>query len=81
MPFFELRRDAIRGLIKEQELKNWWVAEEAGVHKTTLRRWLSGRISRVSGEHVSRLATVLTTNPGEIAVPVTAAEFVPTQNS
>ena len=81
MPFFELRRDAINNLIREQELKKWWVAEEAGVHKTTLRRWLSGRIERVSGEHVIRLATVLTTHPKDIAQPVSMENTLPKQNS
>ncbi len=57
-------------IIEGQELKRWWVAEFAGVHKTTLRRWLSGRISRLKFGNVARLAAVLSTRPEVIAVPV-----------
>ena len=51
--YFRLRCDEINHLIRSQELKRWWVAEFAGVHKTTLRRWLSGSIEKVRAENVS----------------------------
>ncbi len=52
----------VRERIRDLELKQYWVAEEAGVHKTTLRRWLNGRISRVKPRNVERLAFVLSTD-------------------
>lgn len=53
----------VRDRIQALELKHYWVAEEAGVHKTTLRRWLNGRIRSVKTENVLRLAQVLSTEP------------------
>lgn len=61
--------NAIRETIGNQELKRWWVAEQAGIHRTTLRRWLSGGIQRVRPEHVSMLARVLNVDPTIIAEP------------
>ena len=58
-PFYRLDTQRVRGCIKEQQLKHYWVAEQAGVHKTTLRRWLNHRIERVSTKRITRLAEVL----------------------
>jgi transcriptional regulator with XRE-family HTH domain len=58
-----LHKDRVRELIRAQELKKWWVAEFSGVHKTTLRRWLNGRIDRVQEQHLARLAAVLSVSP------------------
>lgn len=57
--FYRINKDVVLTLIQTQELKKWWVAEMAGIHKTTLRRWLSGKIHRVQKEHVDSLAGVL----------------------
>ncbi|MSP18206.1 MAG: hypothetical protein EXR74_01410 [Bdellovibrionales bacterium] len=67
---YKLKTDEIIRLIKAQELKNYWVAEVAGVHKTTLRRWLTGSINTVREVHLQSLARVLTTEPMAIADPV-----------
>lgn len=65
--FWKLDRSKIQTLMQEQELKRWWVAESAGVHKTTLRRWLSGRISKVHQPRVQLLAMALNVNSPDIA--------------
>lgn len=57
----KLNGPKVRDRIQALELKHYWVAEEAGVHKTTLRRWLNGRIQSVKTENVARLAHVLNT--------------------
>lgn len=67
--YVRLRRDEILSILEDQSLKRWWVAEFAGVHKTTLRRWLSGRIARVRVEHAAALADILTVDPARIAEP------------
>jgi Helix-turn-helix domain len=54
-----LNAEAVGMLIREQSLKLWWVAEASGIHKTTLRRWLSGDIERMTRTRVERLADVL----------------------
>lgn len=67
--YYQLRSDLVRSMIRGQGLKKYWVADECGVHKTTLRRWLSGRITKVRRGNVERLAHVLTTPPGAISHP------------
>jgi hypothetical protein len=65
--YWKLDCEKIVGIMREQELKRWWVAENAGVHKTTLRRWLSGDISKVEAPRVASLATTLNVQSGDIA--------------
>lgn len=52
-------RGRVKRLIEGQGLKQWWVAEAAGIHKTTLRRWLKGEIGSVDEDRAKRLAAVL----------------------
>lgn len=61
-----LRKDRVREIIRANELKKWWVAEFSGVHKTTLRRWLNGRIDRIQERHVRQLAAVLEVEPSSL---------------
>jgi DNA-binding transcriptional regulator YiaG len=74
--FVRLKCEEVKSIIRDQQLKRWWVAEFTGVHKTTLRRWLSGRIDRVRQEHATALAQVLTVDPSRIAEPANAARLV-----
>ena len=66
--FCRLKTNAVKALIRSQDLKLWWVAEYSGIHKTTLRRWLSGRIASAQMTRVEKLATVLNTPLHEIIV-------------
>ena len=63
---YYLDSNAVKRLIQAQELKQYWVADQAGVHVTTLRRWLTHRIYQVRAKHISRLAAVLGVNPKEL---------------
>lgn len=56
---YRVNPEIIRTVVRQKELKFWWVAEQAGIHKTTLRRWLSGKIQRAQEESVVGLAQVL----------------------
>ncbi len=58
--YVAINTEKVREAIRSQELKRYWVAEMAGVHKTTLRRWLSGQITKVREENAINLAHVLT---------------------
>lgn len=49
----------LKDLIDEQDLKFWWLAEMAGIHKSTLRRWLAREHVRVSEEKMERVTRVL----------------------
>lgn len=59
----DLDREQLRHCLTTQRLKRWWVAEFAGIHRTTLRRWLSGDIRKVHAEHLSRVASLLEIAP------------------
>ncbi len=65
--FHALNTERLLAILAAQELKRWWVAECAGVHKSTLRRWLSGQIQRVKTENILVLASVLNVSPDDIA--------------
>lgn len=57
--YVTLDKERIEALMRAQQLKRWWVAEFSGVHKTTLRRWLSGKIEKVSRANARSLARLL----------------------
>jgi len=69
MKHYELKREEVIRILTEQSLKRWWVAEFAGVHKTTLRRWLQGKTRYVLNKNAEKLAEVLKTPLGQIAEP------------
>lgn len=71
MTYCRLNAPEITKAMARQELKRWWVAEQTGIHITTLRRWMSGRIERVTWDHAEQLARVLTVPVAEIAQTVT----------
>lgn len=58
----------VKHVIDSQELKLWWCAERAGVHRTTLRRWINGKIARVHAERAGRLGEALGVSVSEIAI-------------
>ena len=62
-----IRGTDVRRQIVRQGLKQWWVAEATGVNRTTLQRWISGRISKVRRVHAERLAAVLDSPRSEFA--------------
>lgn len=71
--YYTINVKNLAGILQKQRLKKWWVAEQAGIHKTTLRRWLNGEIQKVKSENILRLAAVLTTSAASIAVPIPSA--------
>lgn len=56
----------ILDLIRERGLKNYWVAEQAGLNKATLYRWFSGEIVAVREQNLARLAAVLLTEVSDL---------------
>ena len=55
----QVNSKAINGYIHEQGLKQYWVAWQAGVHPSTLRRWMDGTVPRAELWRLVRLSTVL----------------------
>ena len=58
----------VKAAIDSQELKLWWLAERAGIHRTTLRRWIKGDIARVNRERAGRLGEALGVSLSELGV-------------
>lgn len=56
----------IAELIRDQGLKNYWVAEQAGLHKATLYRWFSGETALVREQNLTRIAAVLLTEVSDL---------------
>lgn len=48
--------------IKELELKKWWLAEEIGVDRKTVGRWLTGQTKKIKKDNLDRLAEILECN-------------------
>lgn len=55
----EIDREVIKGRMRDLGLKRYWVADQLGVHDTTVKRWLSGNIKRISVEHFNRFMDLL----------------------
>ncbi len=63
---FKLNVDRTAQLIAAHGLKKYWVAEQIGIHKTTLHRWFSGQIHFIRKRNLDRLAGVLLTNASDL---------------
>ncbi|MCC7477817.1 helix-turn-helix domain-containing protein [bacterium] len=50
---------ALAELIRERQLKQWWLARQIGVTPLTINRWLTGKVRRISPENLQRLSQVL----------------------
>lgn len=59
MPFYEIQRENLNAVIQANQLKRWWVAEYSGIHRSTLRRWISGKVVRARHSNVRAVATLL----------------------
>lgn len=66
MAYVRINVHEVRAILRSQNLKIWWVAEFAGIHKTTLRRWLSGSIEKVDPVRAEKLARVLLVDSSRI---------------
>lgn len=48
-------RAQLADMINRTQLPKWFIAEKSGIHITTLRRWLNGRITHASRNSLNRL--------------------------
>jgi len=67
---YKLNLNIVNETLQKQSLKKWWVAEFSGVHRTTFRRWLSGKTRFVLKKNAENLAVVLQCPLTELARPV-----------
>jgi len=75
-PLVWIHCQKVRNLIDELDLKMWWVAEQAGIHKTTLRRWLRNSTAKVRDVNMRQLAAVLSTPCSDIIIEKNALSLV-----
>jgi DNA-binding NtrC family response regulator len=59
MQLQQINSKLIKKMIKEQNLKRYWVAHVAGIHRTTLRRWLKRRSTLAHPNNIEKLSQAL----------------------
>lgn len=50
---------ALRNRVAALGLKQWWLAEQVGVDRRTVLRWVNGQVRQIQPANLRRLATVL----------------------
>ncbi len=63
-----LDHDALRVAVDRKQLKQWWLAEQIGVSRFTVLRWLNGKIKHIRAENLERLAVLLDCAPKELEI-------------
>ncbi len=61
-----LNADYVVRRIDELGLRRWWIAEQTGVDRRTLHRWLAGKTGRIPGEKLRELARMLDTDVADL---------------
>ncbi len=54
-----LRHEFLQARVLELNLKQWWLAEQVGVDRKTVTRWLNGQVQQIQPENARALAQVL----------------------
>mgnify|MGYP003394845959 CR=1 FL=1 len=52
----------------ELGLKQWWLAEQVGVDRKTVMRWLQGQVKSVQSENIEALCRVLSCNTSDLCL-------------
>lgn len=63
-----LNLSAAENRVRELALKRWWVADQMGVDRKTVGRWLNGRVKRIRRANLERLAEVLECSAEELTL-------------
>ena len=54
-----LNATALRNCVAERGLRQWWLAEQLGVDRRTVLRWINGQVRSIPPERARDLAQVL----------------------
>jgi len=65
----------LRNRVAELRLKQWWLAEQAGVDKKTVVRWLHGHVRSIRVDNARVLASILDCRIDELMLPDERAEL------
>lgn len=49
----------VKNRIQELEIKQWWLAEQIGVDRKTVSRWLNGKVKTIQRDNAQALAQIL----------------------
>lgn len=60
---------------RELELKQWWLAEEIGVDRKTVGRWLTGQTKRIRKDNLTKLAEILECIEEDLVLKDEASQF------
>ena len=69
MDFAQIDIAALDNRIRELQLKRWWIAEQIGVDRKTITRWLTGHTRRIHRDNLDRLAAILECMPDDLVAP------------
>lgn len=61
-----LNAQRLAARVEELGLKQWWLAEQLGVDRKTVGRWLSGKVRRIARDNLARLAAELGCSEGDL---------------
>lgn len=72
-PTLTLNSAWLRNRVAELGLKQWWLAEQIGVDKKTVIRWLHGHVRSIQHSNATALAGVLGCRLSDLELPRGAA--------
>lgn len=61
--------------IRELELKQWWLADQVGVDRKTVGRWLTGQTKRIRKDNLSKLAKILNCSKENLILEDEASQY------
>jgi tetratricopeptide (TPR) repeat protein/DNA-binding XRE family transcriptional regulator len=65
----------LKKIAAEKKLKQWWIAEQLGVHRKTVVRWMNGRVRRTTPDLARALSELLGCSLDRIIVTSEAELF------
>lgn len=71
----QLNATALRNRIAELGLRQWWLAEQLGVDRRTVLRWVNGQVRTIGPERAEALAQVLGRPVAELLLHEPAAQL------
>lgn len=66
---------ALDNALRAQGVKQWWLADQVGVSRKTVTRWLTGKVRSVRSETLARVAAVLGVPVATLALADEAQAF------
>lgn len=58
----------LKNRIAELGIKQWWLAEQIGVDRKTVNRWIQGKVKSVQPQNAEALAKILNCEPAALAL-------------